>query len=629
MTQDYTSAVLDYLTGNMVEQTESNVPIFNQQVDTLNENIATNIESILLNDEDAQSVVILGKIYNESYGAYLIYGYYLDNSSNYYGFIYLVDDELNEIQMITEFASGTKLFPITALNQDENNNIYGLSNTVGTDPGTTRVLLLNNIFASGLLDGNYRCILRNDYISPYSYYQTPYRQNRIIKSPEGSTYYMIYTGSTSTKIVKFTINVGSTNDWESYSIPHKVDARFDVLLDKSTEEERLLFYGTDTSSPSVYYEYELKNQTLTELNSITLEGLASLTYSQTFVKDINNIFIYACYAGKDRGTLYKIDGNNLITIYDFPFYTDGGGTYLSYISLFSINNGTFFFEKYRTGTTCDVYVGFIDSSNNYIRYQVGTTDNTPWYSGFYDYVDLYYKTTYNLINLYVPIYSTVDTTTKLTFDYNSINFNGIPYKNQYMLVPTKGRLYDENDKLIFARNLYNKTINGNTTVSTINVPNTNLNSITIATQDLIGKTNYTLVTNEEDITKNIYENLNINFNTTLRMINKNDPSNPIFNQLGSNRINSSVSGTNNYEDTKATKIQINYETGTPLIQSIQPEQITYSNGVYTYTFMVYVPKTISNIQILSNDELTVYQTITGTFEIGKYYLITQDVRIGG
>lgn len=628
MTQDYTSAVLDYLTGNIVEESQSNVPLFGQDITTINKNIADNIETKLTNDENAQSVVILGKIYNEAYGAYLIYGYYNKSSSNVYGFIYLVDDELNEIQMITEFTSGTKLFPITALNQDENNNIYGMSDTVGTDPGTTRVLLLNNIFASGLLDGNYKCILRNDYIMPYTYSQTPYRQNRIIKSPEGSAYYMIFRGTGNTQIVKFTINVGSTNDWETYTIANQFYSRFDVKLDKSGGEERLLFYGTDVSSPGVYYEYELENGTVTQLKSITLEGLASFTYSQTFVKDINNIFIYACYTSLEKGVLYKVDGNNFIKLYEFNFASDGEGTYLSYINLFSINNGVFFSQKYRTGATSDFYVGYIDGTT-VTRYQAGVTDNTPMYSGFYDYVDFYYKATYNLVNLYVPMYSTVDTTKKLTFDYNSTNFNGIPYKNQYMAVPTKGRLYDENDKLIFARNLYNKTINGNTTVSTINVPNTNLNNITIATQDLIGQTNYTLVTNEQDITKNIYENLNINFNTTLRMINKNDPNNPIFNQLGSNRINSSVSGTNNYQNAKATKIRINYETGTSLVQDIQPEQITYSNGVYTYTFMIYVPKTILNIQIISNDELTVYQTITGTFEVGKYYLITQDVRIGG
>ena len=77
------------------------------------------------------------------------------------------------------------------------------------------------------------------------------------------------------------------------------------------------------------------------------------------------------------------------------------------------------------------------------------------------------------------------------------------------------KLYNSNNKIIFARNLYNKVINANTTISTLNIPNTNLNDITIYNQSLIGETNYVLMNNQESITKNIYENLNINFYTTL------------------------------------------------------------------------------------------------------------------
>ena len=127
-------------------------------------------------------------LYNEIYNAYLIYGYYIDNSSNNYGFIYLVDGELNEIQMITEFCKWNKISFITALNQDENNNIYGLTFSIGQYDMISKVLLFNNIFASGLISGNYEAILRNDYIIPINYNQAPYRQNRIIKSPDGAYY---------------------------------------------------------------------------------------------------------------------------------------------------------------------------------------------------------------------------------------------------------------------------------------------------------------------------------------------------------------------------------------------------------------------------------------------------------
>ena len=48
---------------------------------------------------------------------------------------------------------------------------------------------------------------------------------------------------------------------------------------------------------------------------------------------------------------------------------------------------------------------------------------------------------------------------------------------------------------------------------------------------------------------------------------------------------------------------------------------------YMYDFDIYVSKSITNIQIISNDETTIYQTITSTFEVGKFYNITQMVEI--
>ena len=189
MTEDYKENLLKYLTGNLDIENGNNIPSFDNS-ETLNKNIAENINNILTNEQSANSVVALGKLYNEMYEEYLIYGYYKDTSDNYYGFIYLVDSNLNEIQMITEFASGTKLYPITALNQAEDNNIYGLTFAIGEYDMISKVLLLNNIFASGLISGEYEVILRNDYVIPYHYNQAPYRQNRIIKSPDGATYYI-------------------------------------------------------------------------------------------------------------------------------------------------------------------------------------------------------------------------------------------------------------------------------------------------------------------------------------------------------------------------------------------------------------------------------------------------------
>lgn len=624
MTQDYKDNLLKYLTGNLELENGQNYPIIDSEIETLNNNIYNNIMSNLNNPYNC---LILGKIYNSNYDNYLIYGFYADTSTSpYYGYIYLVDGDLNEIQMITEFASGTKLFPITALNQDENNNIYGLSVNVNETPTVSRVLLFNNIFSSGLISGNYEAILRNSYIVPNNYSQTPYRQNRIIKSPDGATYYIILRDTTNRrdKIIRFTINVGAENEWLEVNVPTYSTIRFDAKLDKSSGNEVLHYYTLSSATPAVYYDYEINGENVTLNKSITLSSDVSSVGSQVFVKDIENIYMYVVTSTSGPDIIYKIEGNQLKTIYEVQSLPNSDGYYLTTITLCEINNGIFFFENYIDPPDYKVSIGYIANDDTYIKKLIGTYTRATTINPLYAYVDYYYKNNYNLINMYAPMYDETHTTKKVSFDYNSINYNGEGYTNVNSLVPNKARLYDNNNKMIFARNLYNKVINANTTISTLNIPNTNLNNIIIYNQSLIGETNYVLMNNQEEITKNIYENLNINFYVTLRMINNNDPNNQIFNQVGSNRINSSVSDVKDYNNAKATKIRINYSDNTTKIVTIE----FYPIQNYYYTkFSIYIDKLISSIDFISNDEETIYNTIRPNFIVDKYYTINQSVRI--
>ena len=621
MTQDYKENLLKYLTGNLDIENGNNIPSF-ENSETLNKNIAENIKTILTDEQNANYVIALGKIYNEIYESYLIYGYYKDTSENYYGFIYLVDSDLNEIQMITKFASGTKLFPITALNQDENNNMYGLTYSIDAVEMTSKVLLFNNIFASGQATGVYKAILRNDYIVPYNYNQAPYRQNRITKSPDGATYYIVLSEDNKEKFVRFTINVGSTNEWVVATIPYGFYARFDVRLDKSSGNEILKFYGINTASPSSYYEYNINGDTATQVKSIQLPYIAQFL-SQVYVKDLNNIYLFISYTTAGYAGIYKVNGNQLKKIFQMDLDPSGTTYKICYGTLFEINGGIFFYLNKKGTYESQLYLSFIKDDDTIVITDIGEYDGVDLFSSFYSYVDFYYKNNYNLVNIYVPYYSTTNTTKKFTLDYNSINYNGEEYENTNSLNPTKARIYDSNNKIIFARNLYNKTINANTTISTVNIPNTNLNDVTIYKQSLIGETNYVLMNNQEEITKNIYENLNINFYNTLKMINNNDIDNPIFNQNGSNRINSSVSKLNDYDNAKATKIRINYSDNSFKIQNIN-----FDLGREAYTeFVLYVNKIITSIDFISNDENTIYNTIRPELEIGKYYKISQSVYV--
>ena len=218
--------------------------------------------------------------------------------------------------------------------------------------------------------------------------------------------------------------------------------------------------------------------------------------------------------------------------------------------------------------------------------------------------------------------------------YNSLNYNGFPRQDYDSMIPNSGVLYDNNGLALFARNLYNKTINNNTTTSVLEVPNTMLNDVEIAKEDLIGKENNILIENNESIFTNIYETLNINFYNTLLMKNANNEQNEILNPTGASRLNYDISanGTeDSYNNTKGTKLKINFDDNTSFIQTIDTTtQIEIVNNMAIIDFTIYVPidKNIINIQIISNDEITIYQEITNlSLENGKFYQLTQMVEV--
>ena len=189
---------------------------------------------------------------------------------------------------------------------------------------------------------------------------------------------------------------------------------------------------------------------------------------------------------------------------------------------------------------------------------------------------------------------------------------------------------NSSNNLIFARTLYNKSVSNNTTISTIEIPNTFLNDIQITKEELLGETNKILNNKSQVITKNIYETVNLNFINSISMSNNNTQE-TILNQNGASRLNRSSSNDLDYDNAKATKIRINYVDGSSFIQKLGKNQIELIDvKTAMYEFVIFVKNDIENIQIISEDEQTVYQKITNlTLEKNKYYSITQMVEVEG
>jgi hypothetical protein len=195
------------------------------------------------------------------------------------------------------------------------------------------------------------------------------------------------------------------------------------------------------------------------------------------------------------------------------------------------------------------------------------------------------------------------------------------------MVPDHVNLYN-NSNLIFSRNLYNLVINDNTTVATVKIPNNYQNDVVINKQELYGETKTKLVESTQSITKNIYEEVLLNFVNSLFIKNKNDINNIIDNYTGATRLNNSISSWQllDYDNCKITKYRINYDDNTSEVRVLTNFNVSYEASKTVYTFSFY--NNISNIQLISNDENTIYQTIDlSNLEKGKYYVITQDLHI--
>lgn len=564
-------------------------------------------------------VIIKGKLYSEIYQNYLIYGF--DGTNN---FIAIVDDSMNLVQYITSFASGSNLFTILSLQIDENYNIYGISQDTENGNNVVRILLLNNIFTSYITDGTYKVKLRNSYIVPSGYnlsilgILTP--KDTIKKALDEATYFI--TGSTNsgvdTLVIKFTINVGSSNTWETYTISNAMlpYADFTVLTERDSNNDLVYrLYAIDINFDPLYSYKQYKI-----INSVSLEKTISLTtavfnYSQVLALNKDDIYIVEGNTHDTETNLYKVNGNSLYLIHSFY----GEGTKMYTVVLENINNTIFLTGSQPNVDNYILYLGIVNgitykgNSIGYLKTRNLWLHRSIFF--LFNRYDLY------ILNIETDINSQLQeeyASIRLSFIYDSDSYNGQPYKDYNMFKSKVAKIYDENDKLLFARNLYNKTILANQTISTIEIPFTLLNENNIANEKLIGETNRTLTDDNISFTKNIYENVFINFITSINVIdNEND-----FISDPSSFINNNINtGTQaSYENGVCNKVRITYAD---LTTKVFP--ITWN--LQQTIFSIYVNKEISKVAFVSNDLTTEYIQLDYDFEIGKTYTIRQKLKV--
>lgn len=630
MTQDFKNKILNWLTGNYSVGSGTNSPQYSPVSSRAN-NLLAYIQAQTTSGSFFLSSILQGtNANNQGVGFTIIAGY---DDTTLKGFLIILDNDFEPIQTIKTYSSGTEFGIFDILNVGDDGNFFGIE-TVGFGGPTPykRFIMLNNIIAKVPSATEYKVVLRQSYNLPANIKDANSYSN-IIKAPSQAKYLIvggIYNGSFQTQPIatELQVNVGTANTWTEYRYSGTDDYYPTDCLASWDGSGNLSFViaGFSYISGTYYCEYAKSGSVLNRArNNTELESPQTVN-----AKIINSTTAYVC-AGIINGIttetnyLYKVNygGNTLTQIYSKTGPTVNGPN-ISGIRLEKFNDEVFYTVIMNKDTTPTAHIRYVGRIIDINTYEVLIGEAPLELS-----IDLFMvQKQFNLYNFYYQFNNTVYTTNQV---YNPLNYNGVDYQALNSMVPNSVNIYDPNGVVIFARNLYNRIVNNNTTVSTIEVPSDFMNDVTIQLKELISQTNNIMVSDNMEIVKNNYEELLINFVNSIIVKNSNNINNVLINNTASNRINNSVSNPSvlDYNNSKIGKYKINYGNGTSVINLINPD-LTFTGLSTNYIITVYVPIDygITSIQLLSNDEGTVYQTIDcSNLENNKYYTINQKMEV--
>lgn len=620
MTNDFKEQLLSYLTGTIQAETPPLEPTHYIEKETLVNNLYTNITTEL----GSNNFEIVNVIQSKTNSNIVIN---CKNTNNNNSFLIVTDKDFNILSYFDEFSSGVSFRMFTGFNIDENGYFYTIESDHGLDLHNKRFLMLNNIAVPNA-EGNYTVKIRKSYAVPNT---TVLYNNSIqgLYKAIGQSIYVILNADDNPNryLTKLTINVGVSNDWEDNAINGVVGD--DQILSVDSEGN-ILFKTLTTGIPiSAYtygisiYTYNNGVETTISITDTTITGMERRRSIAKF-KNINEAYIgYKLFDTNNTYSKYIINyfdltTNTITKVYDYSDIYVLNLTDINFLTFYRIDNEMMFKFNVITNSSTNEFniivgrlIGTEEQSTLVASGITPLTTNADFFVvvktfNLYQYLAQYNNNAYSAKEI-----------------YQSNGYNGDSYIDTNCLIPNISYLYS-GGSLIFARTLYNKQVNGNTTTSTVEVPNSYLNEISIQPKQLLGQTNMILNNDTNAITKNIYETLDINFINTITM-QDNDNS---INLNGATRLNASSTSTNDYTNAQIGYYRLNYTDGTSEDFKINPSEYTsideYSG---TYNFVVYVKKAINNINILSNDKTTVYATLNLVLEVGKYYKINQNVEV--
>ena len=652
MTDDYKKNLLNYMIGKMPNENGTEEEIF-QIINEIPISEWPRDGNILPTEWSDFKYEGLIQVQNSEllvlYGGYKTY-----QTDEVRGIITILNKNFKPLKSIYQYDTGIYLRYIQCMQQAEDNTFYAIDCPDFLDDqnwsfttSQKRFLMFNNFTQT--INNDFVLTLQKSYIFPTDYLNF-YCKN-MYKDNESSNY--VFTGNylrdqnspdfDGIRIINLKVNVSSENEWNKWD-----------------DDGQGWFYGVS------YVEFQDDNffcEVLLTRNSFSNRNISlwSKDFSQTSfsLKTIGTVNYYAVndtYYYKNQTAF--LNKNEVYFVLNNQRWGRTGRNESKYIGLYYYNDITkefkTIYEKYLGDYDyCNLEAIYIAENNNdiYIEFNNNITVaeneriadyyfqrlvSNKWEPKKiasqqcfdYNHRALYIANEFNLLNVY--LYQVWPGSRRWLYYnikeiYNETNYNGEPFTNVNSLNSNSAILYS-NQSPVFARNLYNKTQNGSTTTSTVEIPNNYLNEIMIDQKELLSENNNVIVSDLNGFTKNIYETVYLNFVNTISIIDRNNAT-QVLNQEASTYLNSSINTDNSYDNAKFyNKAIMHYQDSST--REISYEFQNKEDKSVEIVFGLFVDKLIDRVEIVSNDKSTIYQSINLTsLEENKFYTINQKLKI--
>lgn len=582
----------------------------------------------------------------------VLYGGYKATDNEVRGIITILNNSFIPIKTFYQYDSGTYLRYIQCMIQEEDGTFslidcpdFPTDENWSFTTSQKRFIMLNNFTQKN--NNDYMLTLQRSYIMPSDYFN--FYCKKMYKDVNSSHYVMVGTylkdqnspDYDGIRIIELKVNVSSENEWNKYDD----DGSGWFLGDAYVEFDNDNFFCEVLLTRNLFSNRNI---------SLWAKEFAQSAFS---LKTIGTVDYYAVIDSiQYNNQSVFLSKNEVYFVLNNQWWGISERLESKYIGLYYYNNTTSEFKTmyehylgdydfcdleaiYIAENNNNLYIEFnnnIDNTNNLADYYFQRLENQEWNPikvSEQQYFrsqrrGLYVNNNYNLLNWfsymsnpqaqYWKIYNIKE-------NYNSSNYNGEPYTNTNALIPNSTEIYS-NENLVFARNLYNKTINNNTTVSTVEIPNTYLNGIDLTSKNLLSETKLDLIRDTNVTQKNIYETMFLNFINVLQVVDRNN-ANQVLNQEASTYLNNAINTDDSYDNAKLyNKVIINYQDGSSKESSYSLENTTETSTVIA--FGLYIDKLINNAEIVSNDKSMIYQTIDlSSLELNKNYSIKQKLEV--